>query len=92
MATTRSVYLALSRQSKAQHAHFGIFIPNVDCERTTISQDYRSMSCTGTVIHVVGEPLMAGYALEFKRNFECSTEPDLEKAGPTWVCQHVQYI
>lgn len=22
---------------------------------------------------------MAGYALEFKRNFECRTEPDLEK-------------
>jgi hypothetical protein len=45
-------------------AHFAIFVPSARDERT------------GTLIHVVGAP-MAGYRLEFKRNYcpEASNQP-----------------
>lgn len=75
----RSVYLAKHRASGSQRAHFTIFIPNVDGDRETLAHDYGSRPCSGTVIHVVGEPLMAGYALEIKRNHECSTSEDLKE-------------
>lgn len=56
MATTRTLHLITSRNSSKQRAHFGIFVPSgADPD-------------TGTVIHVVGAP-MAGYMLEFKRNY-----------------------
>jgi hypothetical protein len=33
----------------------------------------------GTIIHVVGEPLMAGYALERKRRFDGQNDLELKK-------------
>ncbi|KAF3481784.1 uncharacterized protein GIQ15_04543 [Arthroderma uncinatum] len=58
--TSRPVHLLTSRASSAQRKHFGIFIP------------YTKHQQNGTVIHVVGAP-MVGYKLEFKRNFSPST-------------------
>lgn len=75
----RSFYLAKYRTSKSQRAHFAIFIPNADSDSDNLGHDFRSRSCKGTVIHVVGEPVMAGYTLEIKRNYECSTSQDLKK-------------
>ena len=48
-------------------------------ERPTISEDYTAMPTTGTILHVIGEPLMAGYAFEIKRNYECSLSNELKK-------------
>lgn len=53
---SRTISLVTFRNSAYQRAHFGIFIPSVT------DQD------VGTLIHVVGAP-MAGYQLEFKRNY-----------------------
>lgn len=54
--STRSLSLVAFRQTARQRAHFAIFVPSgVDNRR-------------GTLIHVVGAP-MAGYSLEFKRNY-----------------------
>ena len=75
----RCVYLAKYRTSASQRAHFAIFIPNATDDGRDLTQGFRSTSCTGTIIHVVGEPLMSGYALEFKRNYECSTSHDLQE-------------
>jgi hypothetical protein len=58
--TTRTIYLATFRQSSKQRAHFSIFIPSP------------GQFDIGTIIHVVGAP-MAGYSLEFKRNYSLST-------------------
>ncbi|KAH6884998.1 hypothetical protein B0T10DRAFT_493094 [Thelonectria olida] len=77
--THRSVYLAKYGGSKNQRAHFAIFVPNAQHDRKTVSQDFESRPTSGTVIHVVGEPVMAGYVLEIKRNYECSTSRDLKK-------------
>ncbi|KAG5994854.1 hypothetical protein E4U43_003164 [Claviceps pusilla] len=66
----RSVYLAKSRASPGQRTHFAIFIPNAADENKDLSKDFKTGSPKGTVIHVVGEPVMMGYALEFKRNDE----------------------
>jgi hypothetical protein len=53
--STRTVYLASSRQSSRQRAHFALFVPSAND------------ASIGTLIHVVGAP-MAGYSLQFKRN------------------------
>ncbi|KAK9438247.1 hypothetical protein VB005_09255 [Metarhizium brunneum] len=74
----RSVYLAKYRGSPSQRAHFAIFIPNSTNDNPDLDKDWKSKPCMGTVIHVVGEPLMKGYSLEFKRN-ECSTSPDIHE-------------
>ncbi|KKZ68789.1 hypothetical protein EMCG_01002 [[Emmonsia] crescens] len=52
----RNVSLIAYRNAASQRAHFAIFVP------TASNQD------RGTMIHVVGAP-MAGYRLEFKRNY-----------------------
>ncbi|QSS66056.1 hypothetical protein I7I51_06907 [Histoplasma capsulatum] len=52
----RNVSLIAYRNAASQRAHFAIFVP------TASDQD------RGTMIHVVGAP-MAGYRLEFKRNY-----------------------
>lgn len=53
---TRTIYLISFRNSPSQRAHFAIFVPSAaDPNR-------------GTLIHAVGAP-MAGYILEFKRNY-----------------------
>ena len=61
---TRTLRLVSFRQSARMRAHFAIFVPSARDERT------------GTLIHVVGAP-MAGYRLEFKRNYcpEASNQP-----------------
>lgn len=61
---TRTLSLVAFRQSARQRAHFAIFVPSDVGSRR------------GTLIHVVGAP-MAGYTLEFKRNYcpEESTQP-----------------
>ena len=53
---TRTIYLVSFRYSSAQRAHFGIFVPS------------EADPSKGTLIHAVGAP-MAGYRLEFKRNY-----------------------
>lgn len=74
---TRRVYLATHRASSYQRVHFAIFVPNEHCNRPTLAQDYRTINPTGTIIHVVGEPLMAGYTHQFKRNFVVTDQSDL---------------
>lgn len=54
--TTRTVSLISFRNASSQRAHFSIFIPSATDPRR------------GTLIHAVGAP-MAGYVLEFKRNY-----------------------
>jgi hypothetical protein len=75
--TPRPLYLGTSGASRAQRAHFSLFIPNAGNEGIDVAQDFRSVVCYGTVIHGVGEPVMAGYALEIKRNYDRSTDQDL---------------
>ncbi|KAF7559328.1 hypothetical protein G7046_g4826 [Stylonectria norvegica] len=79
----RRVYLAKSRTSTQQRSHFGIFIPNaVHADKDLTNLNFRSSECSGTIIHVVGEPVMAGYALEFKRNYDASRCPELKMLVP----------
>lgn len=52
----RTVSLIAYRTASTQRAHFAIFVPSA------VNQG------VGTLIHVVGAP-MAGYRLEFKRNY-----------------------
>ncbi|KAJ6436487.1 C2H2-type domain-containing protein [Purpureocillium lavendulum] len=80
--TYRSAYLAKYRGSASQRAHFAIFFPNAADDGKDLSREFRSSSCKGTIIHVVGEPVMNGYTLEFKRNYECSTSRDLQEMVP----------
>lgn len=71
------------RPSANQRAHFAIFIPNAAMSHMDLSTQIRQTACSGTIIHVVGEPLMAGYMLEIKRNYECSlSRDDLEQLIP----------
>ncbi|PMD33309.1 hypothetical protein L207DRAFT_571503 [Hyaloscypha variabilis F] len=60
----RTLRLVSFRQSARMRAHFAIFVPSARDERI------------GTLIHVVGAP-MAGYRLEFKRNYcpDASNQP-----------------
>lgn len=73
---TRLVWLAKSRNSKAQRAHFAVFIPNT--AHAAQDPNDRSIPCLGTQIHVVGTP-MTGYVHEFKRNFDAASSPDIER-------------
>ncbi|KAF5011383.1 hypothetical protein FDECE_2494 [Fusarium decemcellulare] len=75
----RSVYLAKSRGVSSQRFHFGIFIPNNACDRSTLADDYRLYETLGTVLHVVGEPLMAGFVFEIKRNFDGQHDNELKQ-------------
>lgn len=76
--STRSVYLAKYRTSSRERAHFAIFVPNSQNDRSDLSQTFKSQETNGTIIQVIGEPLMSGYILEFKRNYDCSTDPTLK--------------
>ncbi|KAF1359465.1 hypothetical protein EJ07DRAFT_166039 [Lizonia empirigonia] len=53
---TRTIFLIIYPGQPGQRAHFGIWVP------------YQESGSTGTVIHVVGAP-MVGFALEFKRAY-----------------------
>jgi len=61
----------------SKRSHFGIFFPNPDCDRSDLSNDFRSQATVGSQIHVVGEPLMAGYMLEMKRHFDVQDDREL---------------
>ncbi|KAM0347343.1 hypothetical protein ACHAPU_004863 [Fusarium lateritium] len=74
----RSVYLAKSFTGKTQRSHFAIFIPEEPYDRQTVSKDFHKHPTSGTIIQVVGEPVMTGYSLEIKKNYECSTSEDLK--------------
>jgi len=76
---TRRVYLAKYRATISQRAHFAIFIPNDASDRASLTQDYRKVKTSGTIIHVVGEPVMNGYVHEFKRNYEASASRELSE-------------
>lgn len=75
----RCVYLAKNRSATTQRAHFALFIPNAAYNGRDLTQGFRLAPCKGTIIHVIGEPVMIGYTLEFKRNYECGTLQDLEE-------------
>ncbi|KAI9149943.1 hypothetical protein HJFPF1_09690 [Paramyrothecium foliicola] len=76
--SSRSVYLAKYRHSANQRTHFALFIPNAPTtDRDSLTNLLLEASCKGTIINVVGEPLLAGYVLEIKRNHECRGEQDL---------------
>lgn len=59
---TRTVYLISARNTSFQRAHFSTFVPSA------------ANPDRGTKIHAVGAP-MAGYVLEFKRNYNPSLDP-----------------
>lgn len=59
---TRKIYLISARNTPFQRAHFSIFVPSA------------TNPDRGTKIHAVGAP-MAGYVLEFKRNYNPSLDP-----------------
>ncbi|KAI3299831.1 hypothetical protein DTO002I6_2058 [Penicillium roqueforti] len=59
---TRKIYLISARSTPFQRAHFSIFVPSA------------TNPDRGTKIHAVGAP-MAGYVLEFKRNYNPSLDP-----------------
>ncbi|QGJ00614.1 hypothetical protein CEK26_002058 [Fusarium fujikuroi] len=75
----RSLYLAKSGGGANQRSHFALFIPNAEYDRDTISEDFRSLKAIGIRIHVVGEPLMSGFAFEVHRNYNTQAYPDLKR-------------
>ncbi|KAF5967682.1 hypothetical protein FCOIX_11809 [Fusarium coicis] len=74
-----SLYLAKSGEGANHRSHFALFIPNAEYDRDTISQDFRSLKAFGTRIHVVGEPLMSGFAFEVHRNYNTQAYQDLKQ-------------
>lgn len=80
--SSRSVYLTKYRFAINQRHHFAIFIPNAADDNKDLTRIFKSTPCRGTIINVVGEPVMMGYTLEIKRNYECSTSPDLQEMVP----------
>lgn len=73
---SRPIWLVKCRQSKAQRAHFALFIPNAsDAQK---NPNDKAVECRGTIIHVVGAP-MAGYKHEFKHFFDCRASPDVQE-------------
>ncbi|KAF5235734.1 hypothetical protein FANTH_11614 [Fusarium anthophilum] len=75
----RSLYLAKSGGGANQRSHLALFIPNAEYDRDTISEDFRSLKAIGTKIHVVGEPLMSGFAFEIHRNYNTLSYQDLKR-------------
>ncbi|CVK94919.1 uncharacterized protein FMAN_13203 [Fusarium mangiferae] len=75
----RSLYLAKSGGGVNQRSHFALFIPNAEYDRDIISEDFWSLKAIGTKIHVVGEPLMSGFAFEVHRNYNTQAYPDLKR-------------
>ncbi|GJN68192.1 hypothetical protein PLICBS_002235 [Purpureocillium lilacinum] len=75
-----SVYLALHPGGPNSRTHFAIFIPHANlADKDLAVPSFKDASCAGTIVQVVGEPLMSGFVLEFKRNFDCSTAHDLRR-------------
>lgn len=67
--TARALQLISSRNSSKQRAHFAIFLPSA------------ANPDVGTLIQVVGAP-MAGYLLEFKRNYAPAATQEPYQAFP----------
>lgn len=91
--TTRDIYLAKYRLSANQRAHFAIFVPDGSNDGKGLSRLFKSAPCKGTIINVVGEPVMSGYVLEIKRGYDCSAYHDLRELialGP--VDKSILYI
>lgn len=62
-------------------AHFGLLIPNRDVQSSALNlhvADDSAPGFVGTVTHVVGAP-MAGFSLEFKRNFDANRDRDVKE-------------
>ncbi|KAL6400319.1 hypothetical protein AUP68_16017 [Ilyonectria robusta] len=62
-------------------AQFGILIPNTDTCTQDLhlhTTDPETPPFLGTVIHVIGAP-MAGFHLEFKRNFDANRDQELKE-------------
>jgi hypothetical protein len=78
------VYLFVSGRTSKARGHFAIFIPNASDEEKTPS---KTEPCTGTVIHVVGNP-MIGFSHEFKRNY--NTSDDLKSLVRVVLLGHIQ--
>lgn len=76
----RAIYLAVSNRSSRQRGHFAIFVPNDAAAHLTV--DGGLSKATGTIIQVIGEPVMQGYKLEFKRNCDCETGHPVQKLVP----------
>ncbi|EXM14371.1 hypothetical protein RAB80_009954 [Fusarium oxysporum f. sp. vasinfectum] len=74
----RSLYLAKSGGGANHRSHFALFIPNTEYDRNTVSEDFRSLKAIGTRIHVVGEPLMSGFAFQVHRNYNTQVYADLK--------------
>ncbi|KAF4337762.1 hypothetical protein FBEOM_8359 [Fusarium beomiforme] len=75
----RSLYLAKSSGGANQRSHFALFVPNLEYDRDTLSKDYRSQRAIGTRIHVIGEPLMSGFAFEVHRNYNTQSYSELKR-------------
>ncbi|KAF5017409.1 hypothetical protein F66182_10665 [Fusarium sp. NRRL 66182] len=75
----RSLYLAKYGGGSNRRAHFALFIPNAECDRDTMGRDYRSQKTEGTVLHVVGEPVMSGFVFEIKRNYNGQASKELKE-------------
>lgn len=78
----RAIYLALHAGSSNTRTHFALFIPNEDSSNCNLSEDFKAKSAKRTVIQVVGEPLMQGYVLKFKRNEDCCQSMNLKRLVP----------
>lgn len=77
---SRPVYLALHPGGPNSRTHFAIFIPHANlADKDLAVPTFKDAPCAGTIVQVVGEPLMSGFVLEFKRNFDCSTAHDLRR-------------
>lgn len=67
--TLRVLYLVSYRQMSTQCAHFAIFVPS------------GADPAIGTSIHAIGAP-MAGYRLEFKRNYSPAASTQANQQWP----------
>jgi hypothetical protein len=70
----RPIYLLVDGRTSKSGGHFAIFIPNAPenaNQPPSSSSTTNPSCCTGTVIHVVGNPLI-GFHHEFKRNYNTS--------------------
>ncbi|KAF1847164.1 uncharacterized protein K460DRAFT_413961 [Cucurbitaria berberidis CBS 394.84] len=76
--SSRTVFLIMYRGQPNQRAHFGIWVP------------YEEGGAEGTIIHVVGAP-MVGFSLEFKRRYsptDSARHPELVPIGSI----HIQHV
>ena len=83
---SRPVYLLIDGRTSKARGHFATFIPNASDINQTPSQN---QPCTGTVIHVVGNP-MIGFHHEFKRNYNTASSTSFRSLAPAILLGSVQ--